>query len=247
SAAPAARSSLPPAQRTGVPNPSPTNAAAVARTPGRAPSPGPSGGPSPGPRQGLSPKSLPAPARPVEIRPTPVPAARATPAPKAKSAPNINAKLHSLLPNNPVNPTTKSYTPNFSLRGRLEPTPPPEVLAKTKYMYDVRGTGGESRVKMWVTVARKDGPTTICTGWLVRYPEAARGGYAEAPAPPNVQDSGHAGPTNGTQITIGGGVKAAAPLSPFDAGIAPIVDGMVSQPCDGRLLVPYAPSPVSSP
>ncbi len=102
------------------------------------------------------------------------------------------------------------------------------MLAKTKYMYDVRGTGGESRVKMWVTVARKDGPTTICTGWLVRYPEAARGGYAEAPAPPNVQDSGHAGPTNGTQITIGGGVKAAAPLSPFDAGIAPIVDGMVS-------------------
>ena len=39
-------------------------------------------------------------------------------------------------------------------------------------MYEVHGTGNESRVKMWVTAARKAGPTTICTGWLVRYPEA---------------------------------------------------------------------------
>ena len=55
------------------------------------------------------------------------------------------------------------------------------------------------------------------------------------------------GPANGTQIGIGGGGGAEAPLSPFDAGIAPIVDGMVSQPCNGRLLVPYAQSPASSP
>ena len=247
SAAPAARSSLPPAQRAGVPNPSPTNAAAVARTPGRAPSPGPSGGPSPGPQRGVSPKSVSAPdASDRNSADAGTACAQRRPR-KSKSAPNINAKLRSLLPNNPVNPTTKSYTPNLSLHGRLEPTPPPDVLAKTKYMYEVRGTGGEGRVKMWVTAARKDGPTTICTGWLVRYPEAVRGGYAEAPGPSNVQDGGHAGPANGTQITIGGGGRAAAPLSPFDAGIAPIVDGMVSQPCDGRLLAPYAPSPVSSP
>jgi hypothetical protein len=145
-----------------------------------------------------------------------------------------------------VNPTSKNYTPNLSLRGRLEPTPPPDVLAKTKYMYEVRGTGGEQRVKMWVLAERKAGPTTICTGWLVRWPEAEHGGYADAPGPSNVQDSGHAGPANGTQVTIGGGSRS-APLSPFDAGVAPIVDGMVSQPCDGRLLVPYAPSAVSSP
>ncbi len=250
SAAPAARASLAPANRAGVPNPSPTStSSAVARTPGTAPKPGPSGGASPGPRPGTAEKSVRAPERPVAIAPTPAPVARITPAPKGKNAPNINAKLRALLPNNPVNPTSKSYTPTLSLRGRLEPTPPPDVLAKTKYMYDVRGTGGEARVKMWVIAARKDGPTTICTGWLVRYPQAVRGGYAVAAGPDStiVHSNTYGVPANGTQIAIGGGGAAAAPLSPFAAGIAPIVDGMVSQPCDGRRLVPYAPSSDSSP
>jgi len=152
-----------------------------------------------------------------------------------------------MLPSNPVNPSSKSYQPSYSLRGRLEPTPPPDVLAKTKYIYEVRGTGGERVVKMWVIAARKDGPTTICTGWLVRYPQAVRGGYTDSGGSDNVQNNVHAGPANGTQITIGGGPHPAPPLSPFAAGIAPIVDGMLSQPCDGRLLVPYAPSAVSSP
>jgi hypothetical protein len=230
-----------------VPNPSPTStAAAVAKTTGTAPSPGPSGGASPGPRPGNAPKSAQAPARPIAIRPTPRPEPRVTPASKSTVAPNINAKLRSLLPNNPVNPTSKSYTPSYSLRGRLEPTPPPDVLAKTKFIYQVRGTGNEAMVKMWVVAARKAGPTTICTGWLVRYPQAERGGYADNPGPDNVQSNAHAGPANGTQFSIGGG-HAGAPLGPFDAGIAPIVDGMVSQPCDGRLLAPYVPSAVSSP
>ncbi|MGC1380755.1 MAG: hypothetical protein WA814_07000, partial [Candidatus Baltobacteraceae bacterium] len=181
-----------------------------------------------------------APPRPVEVRPTPVPAAP-TPAPKSRTAPNINAKLRAMLPNNPVSPTSKQYTPTISLHGRLEPTPPPDVLAKTRYFYEVRGTGREELVRMWVTAAHKAGPTTICTGWLVRYPQPIRGGYADPPS--NV----HAGGANGTQIAIGGGGGSAAPLSPFDAGIAPIVDGMVSQPCDGRLLVPYTASPQPSP
>jgi hypothetical protein len=160
--------------------------------------------------------------------------------------------LRALLPNNPVHPSSRSYTPNLSLRGRLEPTPPPDVLAKTKYMYDVRGTGNEARVKMWVIAARKAGPTTICTGWLVRYPQPVRGGYVAAAGdgtsiPSVVQSSIHGGPANGTQIAIGGGGQAAEPLGPFDAGIAPIVDGMVSQPCDGRRLVPFVPSAASSP
>jgi hypothetical protein len=250
SAAPAARASVAPAERPGVPNPSPTRApAAVAKNAGTAPSPGPSGGPSPGPNAGAAAKRVSAPARPVEIRPTPVPAVRVTPGPKPKSAPNINAKLRALLPNNPVNPTSKSYTPTLSLRGKLEPTPPPDVLAKTKYIYEVQGTGNEARVKMWVIAARKAGPTTICTGWLVRYPQAVRGGYsvAAAPDPSIVHSNTQGGPANGTQISIGGGARSEPPLSPFDAGIAPIVDGMVSQPCDGRLLKPYVPSPVSSP
>ncbi len=247
SPAPAARASLAPAPRSGVPNPTPTSTTAVARTPGRAPAPGPSGGPSPGPRAGNAPKKAPAVERPIEIPPTPRPVAAATPAPKGRAAPNINAKLRSLLPHNAVNPTSKSYTPSLSLRGRMEPTPPPDVLAKTKYIYDVRGTGNEEQVKMWVIAARKAGPTTICTGWLVRYPQAIRGGYADAAGPGNVQSNVHAGAANGTQIAIGGNGQAAPPLSAFDAGIAPIVDGMVSQPCDGRRLVPFAPSPVSSP
>jgi hypothetical protein len=136
---------------------------------------------------------------------------------------------------------------NYSLRGRLEPTPPPEVLAKTKYIYEVHNVGGEARVKMWVTDAHKAGLTTMCTGWLVRYPQAIRGGYADSGGPSVVQNNVHAGPANGTQITIGGGGGGHTPLGPFAAGLAPIVDGMTSQPCDGRLLVPFAPSPVSSP
>jgi hypothetical protein len=172
-----------------------------------------------------------------------------TAAPKSKAAPNINAKLRSLLPNNPVNPTSKSYAPTYSLRGRLEPTPPPEVLAKTKYLYQVRGTGNEALVRMWVIAARKAGPTTICTGWLVRYPEPIRGGYADAAGPDSsiVHSDLHGAPSNGTQVSIGSGGAVEEPAGPFAAGIAPIVDGMVSQPCDGRLLTPFKPSPVSSP
>lgn len=242
SASPAAapHASAPPAPRSGVPNPSPTNAAAVARTPGTAPSPGPTSGASPGPRQEGGTKNQSTPQRPIELRPTPAPA---SPAPKSRTAPNINDKLRSLLPNNPVHPASKQYTPTISLHGRLEPTPPPDVLEKTKYLYEVRRTGNELSVKMWVTAAHKEGPTTICTGWLVRYPQPERGGYA--PLPSNVQ--ANSGTPNGTQISIGGGGQAHEPLSPFDAGIAPIVDGMVTQACDGRLLTPYAPSAAPSP
>lgn len=238
-AAAIARATLAPT--LGVPHPNPTSTATSAKTIGPAPKPGPSGGASPGPRQGTGPKAQTAVARPIAIPATPAPRVRATSAPKKGTPINLNARLRALLPHNPVNPTSKQYVPNYSLRGRLEPTPPPEVLAKTKYIYEVRGTGNEARVKMWVTAARKEGPTTICTGWLVRYPQAERGGYADVPS------SVHIGPANGTQISIGGGSAAHEPLSPFAAGLAPIVDGMVSQACDGRLLAPYVPSAGSSP
>jgi hypothetical protein len=176
------------------------------------------------------------------VPPTPKPTPVTTPAPKKTSAANnLNNKLRALLPSGPVNPSSKQYVPQLSLRGRLEPTPPPDVLAKTKYYYETRGVGSEERIRMWVTAARKDGPTTICTGWLVRYPEPERGGYASTPS--NV----HVGGANGTQIAIGGNGPARDPVGPFDAGIAPIVEGMVSQPCDGRLLQPYTAPPASSP
>ncbi len=56
------------------------------------------------------------------------------------------------------------------LPAALEPTPPPEVLAQTKYIYKSRGGSSEGQVVMWVTSTHKAGPTTMCTGWLVRYP-----------------------------------------------------------------------------
>ena len=90
-------------------------------------------------------------------------------------AADINAKLRSLLPNNPVNPSSKQYAPEISLHGSLEPTPPPAVLAQTKYLYRSGWSpshpgASEARVEMWVTSIRKAGVTTMCTGWLVRYP-----------------------------------------------------------------------------
>ncbi|MGB8520271.1 MAG: hypothetical protein WCD38_08935, partial [Candidatus Tumulicola sp.] len=161
----------------------------------------------------------------IELRPTPSPAprAKATPAP-----PNINAKLRSLLPNNPVNPASKQYSPSISLHGSLRPTPPPAVLAQTKYLY--RSTAGtDALVEMWVTSIRKAGPTTMCTGWLVRYPVNAKASHA-----------GDYAPANGTQVSVGGGAGTPGILPP-------VVDGIVTEPCEGRLLVPYAPSPASSP
>ena len=238
--APAARASAPPAANPGVPSPSPTQAAAVARTPGTAASPGPKSQGSPGPRQGAGAQTRPQPPRPVEIQPTPKPSPRARPAPTRSPGIDINARLRAMLPHNPVNPTSKQYSGSYTLQGRLEPTPPPEVLAQTKYLYDVRGVGNEARVKMWVTAARKAGPTTICTGWLVRYPEQPAGNYAPVPANDNIA------PANGTQIAIGGG-HGHGPASPFASGLAPIVEGIVSLACDGRRLVPFAASASPSP
>ena len=88
------------------------------------------------------------------------------------------------------------------------------MLARTKYMYRSSGAGGEARVKMWVTSMRKAGPTTICTGWLVRYPAQ--------PRRPRIRATLR--PANGTQMTIGGGAGGTPP------SCRPIVDGIVSLP-----------------
>jgi hypothetical protein len=167
------------------------------------------------------------------VRPTESPAPVPSPKPQPTEN-NLNAKLRALLPNNPVNPQSKQYRGQYSLQGRMEPTPPPDVLAKTKYMYHSRGGGSEGRVVMWVTDARKSGPTTICTGWLVRYPLAE-----SAPVPPVAQHSTDIPPANGTQVSIGG--SAGAGYMP------PIVEGMVTQPCEGRWLEPFAGSAAPSP
>jgi len=226
SPAPATRASLPPAKTVGVPSPSATTATAVAKTAGAAPSPGPKSVGSPGPSAGAGQEKA-APARPIAIPPTPKPVPTRSPAPASSAAANLNDRLRSLLPNNPVNPTTKSYTSKLSLQGSMQPTPPPEVLAQTRYFYKSTGSS-EGVVEMWVVSAHKSGPTTVCTGWLVRYPLNESAPHA-----------GDFAPANGTQASVGGGRGAG--LMP------PIVEGMVTAPCEGRLLVPYGSSGAAPP
>jgi hypothetical protein len=236
SPAPLARASAAPAARAGVPSPSPAGTPAASRAAGPAASPGPRGQASPGPRPGAGSQARLVPRRPIAVAPTPspVPHAPRTPAPAAV---RLQAELRALIPTGPVHPTMKQYTPAVTLRGSLTPTPPPSVLAQTRYLYEVHDIGGEREIKMWVTSTRRLGPTTLCTGWLVRFPQAAR---AEAQLPNNV----HIGPANGTQVTIGGGSAGDAPAGMLDAGLTPIVEGIVSTVCDRRYLVPFAaPSP----
>ncbi|HEY3676156.1 MAG TPA: hypothetical protein VGK84_09215, partial [Candidatus Tumulicola sp.] len=147
--------------------------------------------------------------------PEPVPKPVKTHAPP----PDINARLRGLLPNGPVHPETKQYTPRISLRGSLRPTPPPEVLAKTKFLYKSTG-GSDGLVEMWVTDVHKSGFTSVCTGWLVRYPI---NGVATHP--------GDFAPSNGTQIAVGGAAGHGT--------LPPIVEGITTAPCEGRLLEPY--------
>jgi hypothetical protein len=224
SPAPAAHASLPPANRAGVPSPSPTTAAATAKTAGTAPSPGPKGLGSPGPAPGAG-KQAAAPSRPIAVPPTasPQPAATHSPSPAAIS---LNDRLRGLLPNGPVTPNTKSYAPHLSLSGQMDPTPPPEILAQTKFIYKSRG--GSEALVMWVTSEHKSGMTTVCTGWLVRYP------LNQAASHP-----GDFAPANGAQVSIGGGHAAGV--------LPPIVEGVVTEPCEGRMLVPYSGSPASPP
>ncbi|MHB8145043.1 MAG: hypothetical protein ACYDEU_04250 [Vulcanimicrobiaceae bacterium] len=75
------------------------------------------------------------------------------------------------------------------------PTPPPSVLARTKYVFQESpgaqhwkiwpfGAAPEERyIKMYVTSIRRVGPAVFCTGWLVRVPAA---GNAFAIVEPNV-------------------------------------------------------------
>jgi hypothetical protein len=142
---------------------------------------------------------------------------------------DINAKLRALLPHNNVNPSYKSYRQKIGLEGRLEPTPPPEVLAATKFIFEERGTGHEARIKMWVTNVRRDGPVTMCEGWLVRYP-AAPGVGMILPFGSHVPDN------NGGSI---GGVPGGT--------LPPIVEAQASTACSERHLVPFAASPAPSP
>lgn len=180
--------SVAPAKTAGVPSPGPTTGPAQANSKGTSPTPGPKGTGAPGPQTGSKASSHPGPARPVTVQPT---AAPASPPPGGGSAGNaLSAKLRALLlPSGPGVPPKQSHiAPGVGdLPTDLEPTPPPEVVAKTIYIYESGTNTTERKTKMWVTSMRKEGPLTICTGWLVREPLVAplnaAGGRQHAPAP----------------------------------------------------------------
>jgi hypothetical protein len=229
--APASTATAKPTATPGVPSPSPTKAALIAHQTGAAPSPAPSGHASPGPVPGSGAVSKAGPARPVTVRPTPTPATVATaPKPSPSSGGyDINAKLRALLPHNPVNPVFKSYHETVSL-GPLGPTPPPEILAATKFIYEENGTGGDAKVKMWVTGTHRNGPLLVCDGWMLRYPRSSQ---------PAFQEGTQLHPVQGNiLVTTGGEATGTLP---------PIVEASASISCKQSALVPFAPSAAASP
>ncbi len=77
------------------------------------------------------------------------------------------------------------YKADVSSLRPVEPTPPPAVLALTKYIY-TENVGGnwkiwplgsapeERTIKMYVTSVRHVAGVTMCTGWVVRQPIAGK-------------------------------------------------------------------------
>lgn len=112
----------------------------------------------------------------------------------------------------------------------MEPTPPPEVIAQTKFLYEEKGAGSDARVKMWVTATHRSGPLLICDGWMLRYPVNENAAYKQGTMTHNV--------SGGIEISTGG-------LSP--GVLPPIVEAHASTPCERGKLTPFAPSPGPSP
>lgn len=167
----------------GVPSPGPTRAPAPSTKTGAAPRPAPKAGGSPGPR-GIGPKKVAAVPRPVQIAPTPRPISAGTRA--GKHAANLNRRLKNLLPN--AGPyavaTPRAYRGQIGNIRPAEPTPPPAILAMTKYIYTenlgdehwkiwpMGATPEERYIKMYVTSVKHVGLVNICSGWVVRQPIA---------------------------------------------------------------------------
>jgi hypothetical protein len=107
----------------------------------------------------------------------------------------------------------------------MEPTPPPEIIAMTKFMFQERGAGDDALDKMWVTGTHREGPALICDGWMLRYPHA------------NNPTSGGA---NVMSISIGGGGNAGG------LGV-PIVEASAHITCTEHALVPFTPPSTPSP
>ncbi len=223
--APGPVASAPPAKVSGVPVPAPTAGAAQSVNHGTSPTPGPKGTAAPGPHRGGNQSNHPGPTRPVIVSVTP------SPGPSGPSASALNSKLRSLLlPSGTAKaPTSAHIAPGYgSISSQLDPSPPPDVIAHTIYLYQ-SSSNGEKRVKMWVTSVHKEGPLTICSGWMLTYPK-----------PPPLSIGQPNGGLNGTQISLFGG-HAGGTSSRGEAGMAPIVEANVTFVCQARDLTPFTP------
>ncbi len=222
----------PPAKIAGVPSPSPTQGPKLAAQSGTQPTPGPKTEASPGPKPGNLGAAKAGPPAPVVVPPTPSP----RPQPKPTASANrydINAKLRGLLPHNAVNPSEfhESFQPG--LRGSMEPTPPPSVIAMTKYTFQERGAGDDALDKMWVTGTHREGPALICDGWLLRYPSSSQ---------PAAQQGSMSHP-------VSGGIAVSVPIGGASAGGLgiPIVEASAHLACTEHALVPFTPPSTPSP
>lgn len=128
-----------------------------------------------------------------------------------------------------MNPHEGHYVGTLSLAGRLVPTPPPDVLARTRYIFEGPFGGGDGTLRMWVTSVARHGPVLLCSGWILHFPRTIAQGTLTAPNVP-------VGPVNGAQIGISHPV-----YSGLAAGMAPIVVGIGTAECSERALVPFAP------
>ena len=153
---------------------------------GTAASPGPKPVGSPGPR-GIAPvKNVAVAPRPVQLPATPPPAPVHV---AGKGKPSLNRRLQNLIPTaapsfTPEPPKRYSGLGNLGTTPEPEPTPPPEVIAVTKFLF-VENVGGERwkqswlgtapeerYVKMYVSSVKRIGFINWCKGWVVRAPIA---------------------------------------------------------------------------
>jgi hypothetical protein len=220
--------SVAPAKTNGVPSPGPTSGPAQANNKGTSPTPGPKGTGAPGPHAGAGASTHPGPARPVTVQPTSAPPSNTTGGSRGSNV--LNNKLRALLLPTGTGTTPKQghIAPGFgAINTQLDPTPPPDVIARTQYTYESGVSDEEKKVKMWVTSVRKEGPISICTGWLLTYP-----------LPPPMSFPGQSA-SQGASFTIGGGGRPKSTLSRGEFGQAPLIEANATFVCFSRLLKPF--------
>jgi hypothetical protein len=231
---PEGQPSAAPTANAGVPSPSPTQGPKQTAQIGTQPSPGPKTEASPGPRPGTGNEKTGPPA-PVAVPPTPSPKPQPKPTPTSPPtiANDINAKLRGMLPHNDVNPSEAHVAFHPGLRGSMEPTPPPQIVAITKFMFEEHGVGDDGLDKMWVTSTHREGPLLICDGWLLRYPLSSQ---------PAVQEGTMTHP-------VSGGIAVSTALGGVAHGGlgTPIVEGITHVTCTEHALVPFTPPSSPSP